>query len=92
MPWTSWYGGDNGAGADLYYQGNPRWWLLYTVCLCLLAVLAALLHDRELPRRKLQVAAAVLVVVAVVACIASITTGPQQTQVSPPVLHPEQVR
>jgi hypothetical protein len=92
MPWTAWYGGDNGAGADLYYQGNPRWWLLYTICLCALAVVAALLHDRELPRRKLQVAAAVLVVVAVFACVASITTGPQQTQVSPPVLHPEQVR
>ena len=36
MPWTAWYGGDNGAGADLYYEGNPRWWLAYTVCLCLL--------------------------------------------------------
>lgn len=23
MPWTTWYGGDNGAGADYYYQGNP---------------------------------------------------------------------
>ena len=92
MPWTSWYGGDNGAGADLYYPGNPRWWLLYTICLCLLAVVAALLHDRELPRRRLQVAAAVLLVVAVATCVASITTGPQQTQVSPPVLHPEQVR
>jgi hypothetical protein len=92
MPWTGWYGGDNGAGADLYYQGNPRWWLLYTICLCALAVVAALLHDRELPRRKLQVVAAVLVLVAVLACVASITTGPQQTQVSPPVLHPEQVR
>lgn len=92
MPWTAWYGGDDGAGADLYYPGNPRWWLVYTICLCLLALLAALLHDRELPRRSLEVAAAVVVVVAVAACVLSMVTGPQQTQVSPPVLHPEQVR
>lgn len=71
MPWTAWYGGDNGAGADLYYPGNPRWWLVYTVCLCVLAVLAALLHDRELPRRSLQVTAALVVVVAVGASVAS---------------------
>jgi hypothetical protein len=92
MPWTAWHGGDNGAGADYYYPGSPRWWLLYTVCLCVLAVLAALLHDRELPRRPLLVVAAVVAAVGLAASVASMTTGPQETRLTPPVVHPEQVR
>lgn len=92
MPWTAWYGGDNGAGADSYYPGSPRWWLAYTLCLCVLAVLAALLHDRDLPRRTLLLVGGVVLVVAVVTCVASMATGPQETQLSPPVLHPEQLR
>jgi hypothetical protein len=91
MPWTAWYGGDNGAGADLYYEGNPRWWLAYTVCLCLLGVLAALLHDRDLPRRRLVVVGALVAAVALATSVAAMTTGPQETRISPPVLHPEQV-
>jgi hypothetical protein len=91
MPWTAWYGGDNGAGADLYYQGNPRWWLAYTICLCVLGVIAALLHDRDLPRRRLVVVGAVVGALAAAFCIAAMTTGPQETRISPPVVHPEQV-
>jgi hypothetical protein len=91
MPWTTWYGGDNGAGADLYYEGNPRWWLVYTICLCILGVIAALLHDRDLPRRRLLMVGAALGAVALAASIAAMTTGPQETRISPPVLHPEQV-
>lgn len=92
MPWTAWYGGDNGAGADEYYPGNPRWWLAYTICLCVLAVVAALLHDHDLPRRRLLATAVVVAILAVTTCVLAITTGPQQTQISTPVLHPEQVR
>ena len=91
MPWTAWYGGDNGAGADLYYQGNPRWWLAYTICLCVLGVIAALLRDRDLPRRRLVVVGAVVGALAAAFCIAAMTTGPQETRISPPVVHPEQV-
>jgi len=91
MPWTGWYGGDNGAGADLYYEGNPRWWLAYTICLCVLGVVAALLHDRDLPRRRLVVVGAVVGALAAAFCIAAMTTGPQETRISPPVLYPEQV-
>ncbi len=91
-PWTIWYGGDNGAGADLYYQGNPHWWLAYTICLCVLGVIAALLHDRHQPRRRLVVSGIVVGVVALAFSVASMTTGPQDTRVSPPVLYPEQVR
>ena len=91
-PWTTWYGGDDGAGGDLYYQGNPRWWLVHTLCLCLLGVVAALLHDRSQPRRRLVLVAVVVALVAAGASVASMTTGPQETRVSPGVLHPEQVR
>jgi hypothetical protein len=91
MPWTTWYGGDDGAGADFYYEGNPRWWLAYTVCLCILGVIAALLHDRDLPRRPLVAVGAAVAALALAASIAAMTTGPQETRISPPVLHPEQV-
>lgn len=91
MPWTAWYGGDDGAGADLYYPGDPRWWLVYTVCLCVLGVLAALLHDRGQPRRRLLAVGAVVGAVAVAVSLLSMTSGPQETVVSPPVLHPEQL-
>jgi hypothetical protein len=91
MPWTTWYGGDNGAGADLYYEGNPRWWLAYTICLCILGVIAALLHDRDLPRRRLLMLGAAVSALALAASIAAMTTGAQETRISPPVVHPEQV-
>lgn len=92
MPWTGWYGADNGAGADIFYPGNPHWWLVYTVCLCVLAVVAALWHDRDLGRRRLRTVAVVAALVAVTATTLSITTGVQETRLSPPVLYPEQVR
>ncbi|MEU3453022.1 hypothetical protein ABZ671_05395 [Micromonospora sp. NPDC006766] len=92
MPWTYWYGGDNGAGADYYFEGNPRWWLVYTVGLCVMGVIAALLHDRVLPRRKLFVIAGVVAVLSLGASIAAMTTGPQEMRTSPPVLHPEQIK
>ena len=91
-PWTTWYGGDDGAGADLYYQGNPRWWLAYVLCLCVLGVVAALLHDRSQTRRRLVLVAVAVVLVAAGASAGSILTGAQETRVSPGVLHPEQVR
>jgi len=91
-PWTAWYGGDDGAGADTNYQGNPRWWLGYTLCLCVLGVIAALLRARDQPRRRLVFVAVVVGAVALGLSVASMTTGPQQSRVSPPVLHLEQVR
>jgi hypothetical protein len=92
MPWTMWYGGDNGAGSDFYYQGNPRWWLAYTICLCILGVIAALLHDRDFPRRRLVTIGVAVGAVALATSIASMTTGPDDTRISPPVLYPDQVR
>lgn len=91
MPWVIWYGGDNGAGSDIYLPGNPRWWLVYTIGLCVLAVLAALLHDRDLPRRRLLATAAVVAVLAGSASVLSMTTGVQEERISPPTLYPEQL-
>ena len=91
MPWTVWYGGDNGAGADYYFPGSPRWWLAYTVCLCVLGVLGALLHDRGQPRRRLLATGAVVGVIGLCFSFAAMTTGVQETRISPPVLYPEQL-
>jgi peptidoglycan/LPS O-acetylase OafA/YrhL len=84
MPWTQWHGGDSPSGGNWLYEGNPRWWLLYTVCLCALATIAALLHDRDLPRRGWLTAAAVILAVAAVAYVLTITTGEQLLLDSPP--------
>ncbi|MDX6738752.1 hypothetical protein [Actinocorallia sp. A-T 12471] len=91
MPWTHWYGGDNGAGADYYYQGDPSWWLAYTLCLCGLGALAALCHDRTARTRGLVLCAAVLAAAAVATTTLAMVAGPQETRLSPATLHPEQV-
>ena len=92
MPWNTCYGGNNGAGAHFYYDGNPRWWLVYTLCLCVLGVIATLLHDRDRPRRPLVLVGTAVSALALGTSIAAMTTGPQETRISPPVLHPDQVK
>ncbi|MCD0448013.1 hypothetical protein LO762_02200 [Actinocorallia sp. API 0066] len=91
LPWTHWYGGDNGAGADYHYQGNPLWWAVYTLCLCGLGVLLALFHDKAARTRGLVLCAALLAVAALTATTLAMVTGPQETRLSPPTLHPAQV-
>lgn len=92
FPWTMWYGGDDGAGADWYYRGNPAWWLLYVVALSVVGVIAALLHDRDLPRRGLLLAGAAVLAVGLAFSVLSMTTGPREDRLSPAVLHPEQLQ
>lgn len=86
MPWT-FFGGPAGIPGDemrmLQYPGSPQWWVAYLVCLCGLAVVAALWHDPQVRGRRLRALGAVLVVTAVLTCLLAMTTGLDSTLVNP---------
>lgn len=86
MPWT-YFGGPAGIEGDpnrmLLYSGSPFWWCVYLACLCALAVLAVLLHDRERPRRRLLMVAGGVGAAAVVAVLLAMWTGVDHTLVNP---------
>ena len=86
MPWTH-FAGQFGVPDDpnrmLLLTGSPRWYAGYLVCLCCLAVLLALLADREGPRRRLWVAVAGVGLVAIVLCVLAINGGVQDVIVNP---------
>jgi hypothetical protein len=85
-PWTYW-GGPFGVKGDgnrmLLFPGSPYWWVAYLACICALGALAALLHDRDQPRRPLVVLAAATAVLAVVTVLLSMWTGIPETLVNP---------
>jgi hypothetical protein len=85
-PWTYW-GGPFGVHGDanrmLVFPGSPEWWVAYLACLCGLAVLGVLAHDREQPRRGLWTAMVVVAVAAAAAAVLSIETGIGGTLVNP---------
>jgi len=86
MPWT-YFGGPAGIPGDpnriLLYSGSPAWWCVYVACLCALAVLAIVLHDRESPRRPVLMLAAGVGAAAAVAVGLAMWTGVDHTLVNP---------
>lgn len=86
MPWT-YFGGPYGTADDpermLLLTGSPYWWVAYLACLCGLGLIAALLHDREQPRRRLWHAAAILGVLALVTVLLAMFTGVPEAVVNP---------
>ncbi|MGA4668870.1 hypothetical protein ACPCG0_03575 [Propionibacteriaceae bacterium Y1923] len=87
-PWTYWWGptGWNSGSAEVHWTalpGSPGWWLVYLVALCVLGVLLALAHDRELDRRRVWIAVGVVLVVAVAALVLTMTTGLPEAVVNP---------
>lgn len=86
MPWT-YFGGPAGIPGDdmrmLQYAGSPQWWVVYLVCLCGLAVVAALWHDPSARGPRLRTLGILLLVAAVVTCLLSMSTGLDSTLVNP---------
>jgi hypothetical protein len=80
-PWT-YFGGPLGVDGDfdrwLILSGSPQWYCLYLVALCVLGVIVAALHDRELPRAGLVRLGAVIAVGGIVLATLSAVTGPDQ--------------
>lgn len=85
-PWT-YFGGPSGVKGDpermLLYTGSPYWWVAYLACLCVLGVIAILLHDREQPRGPLLRTAAGVGVVAVITVLLAMWTGTPETIANP---------
>lgn len=86
MPFT-YFGGQVGIEGDenrmLIFTGSPQWWVAYLVCLCGLAVVGALWHDRGARTPRLRVAGAVLVAAAVVTCLLAMFAGIDAQIVNP---------
>ena len=85
-PWT-YFGGPYGTDGDaerwLILTGSPAWYAAYLVALCVLGVLVAVLHDREVDRTRLLPAIGVVAGVAVVLGVLAMTQGVQATTVNP---------
>jgi len=86
MPFT-YFGGPFGTEADpervLLFPGSPQWWVGYLVCLCGLAVVAALWHDRSARDGRLRTTGLVLAAAAVATCLLATLTGLDHTLVNP---------
>ena len=86
MPWT-YFGGPMGADGDpnryLILTGSPQWYGAYLISLCCLAILLALLHDREHSRRRLGLLTLVVVAIALGLGALAMTMGIQETLVNP---------
>jgi hypothetical protein len=86
MPFTYW-GGPFGIEGDgermLVFTGSPQWWCVYLLCLCGLAVVAALWHDPTARTPPLRAVGAVFLVAAVVTCLLAMFTGIGETLVNP---------
>jgi hypothetical protein len=63
--------------------GNPYFWLVYLVLLCVLGVLVAVMHDPESDRRGLGKAAVGVLVAAVLVGILTMTVGHTDLVISP---------
>jgi hypothetical protein len=85
-PWTYW-GGPFGVQGDpnrmLLFPGSPFWWVAYLACICTLGAIAALLHDREQPRRLPLLLATGIGGLAVAAVLFAMWTGIPETLVNP---------
>jgi hypothetical protein len=85
-PWT-YFGGPFGTADDpnrmLLLSGSPQWWVGYLACLCGLAVVAALWHDRDARTGRVRLAGVVLLAAAIVTCVLAIITGVNGTLVNP---------
>jgi hypothetical protein len=85
-PWT-YFGGPYGTDGDaerwLILTGSPAWYAAYLVALCVLGVLVAVLHDREVDRTRLLPALGVVAGAAVVLGVLAMTQGVQSTMVNP---------
>ncbi|HXP54093.1 MAG TPA: hypothetical protein VN847_04020 [Streptosporangiaceae bacterium] len=86
MPWT-YFGGPIGIKGDsnrtLILSGSPQWYLAYLLCLCGLAVVAALGHDPEARSRRWKIIGGLLLAAAVATCLLAMWTGVGHTIVNP---------
>jgi hypothetical protein len=83
--WASWQSGTNTDGTATLYGGNAVGYLVYVVCLCAAAAIAAIWHDRTARTSRLRSAFAGVVVVGLLGLALAMTTGTTDNRVSDPV-------
>jgi len=84
-PWSSWQSGTNEEdGTAVAYGGSAIWYLVYTICLCGSALIAAMWHDRVARVAQLRALFAGVVVIGLAALALSMTTGTTANRTSDP--------
>ncbi|MGO4255501.1 hypothetical protein [Marmoricola sp. RAF53] len=84
-PWATWQSGTDTDGTASLYGGNAVWYLVYTLCLCAAAALAAIWHDRAARTTQLKRTFVAVVVAGLLALTLAMTTGHSDNRVSDPV-------
>ncbi|MFC4785167.1 hypothetical protein ACT8ZV_11860 [Nocardioides sp. MAHUQ-72] len=84
-PWATFQSGTDADGTAVQYGGNAVFYLVYVLCLCVAAVIAAVWHDRVARTGRLKGLFAGVVVVGLVALALSMTTGTTENRTSDPV-------
>jgi hypothetical protein len=85
MPWTQFagpYGIPGDANRVLILRGSTGWYAVYLALLCGLGAVVSLIPG-DGPRRSLRLAAGVVAILAVVACVLASTTGVTHTMINP---------
>ncbi len=83
-PWALFHSGTFEDGTARLYSGNPFFYLLYLLCLCAAAVIAAVWHDRTARTTSLVQTFAGVVVVGLACLALAMTTGAEENRVSEP--------
>jgi hypothetical protein len=84
-PWATFQSGTGPDGTQMLYAGNATAFLVYTLCLCAAAYLAATWHDRTVRSSRTVVTFAAVVVVGLAALGLAMTTGIAHNQTSDPI-------
>lgn len=84
-PWALMHSGTFQDGTQKLYEGNAFFYLLYILCLCGAAVIAALWHDRTARTSRLRNLFVGVVVVGLACLALAMTTGIEETLVSEPI-------
>lgn len=83
-PWVMWHSGTQDDLTSIVYAGNMAFSLVYLLCLCAAAAIAAISHDRTARTPRLKQAFAAVVVVGLAALALSMTTGETENRDSEP--------
>lgn len=85
LPWVLFHSGTFDDGTQRLYEGNATFYLLYQLCLCAAAVLAAVWHDRTARTARLRTVFAAVVVTGLACLVLAVTTGIEENRVSDPI-------
>jgi hypothetical protein len=86
-PWSMFHSGTGDDGTQTLYAGSAFFYLCYTLCLCAMAVMGAVWHDRTARSGRLVVSFVTVVVLAAGSLGLAMTTGIDHNLTSDPIPH-----